>query len=152
MTLWRISRHAVLDGTGGLLGSARWHTAGRRIVYLADSPASALLETLVHLELAPDLIPADYRLLKIDVPDSVSRDAVARGALGEGWEFKSIVTRALGDPWLRGGGTALLRVPSALVPETQNWLLNPEHPDARVITVIAEQPFPFDGRLFRFAK
>ncbi len=151
MTLWRISRHAGLEGTG-LLASARWHTAGRRIVYLADSPASALVETLVHLELAPDLIPGDYRLLKIDAPDAVSREAAERDRFPTGWEFEARTTRTIGDAWLRGARTAMLKVPSALVPETENWLLNPAHADAREIRVVWEKAFPFDNRLFRFAK
>ena len=152
MILWRISRHANLDGFGGLVASARWHTAGRRIVYLADSPASALLETLVHLEISPDLVPADYRLLKLDAPETIGREAVSADSLGAGWEFKSQVTRGVGDEWLRRGSTALLRVPSALVPNTDNWLLNPDHADARAIAMVWERAFPFDGRLFRFAK
>jgi RES domain-containing protein len=152
MILWRISRHGFLEGRGGLIAPARWHTAGHPIVYLADSPASALLETLVHLEIGPDLIPPDYRLLKIDAPDSASRELVSRDTLPDGWEFKSQITRAIGDPWLRSGRTALLRVPSALVPETDNWLLNPGTADANRLTVVWERAFPFDGRLFRFAK
>ncbi|HWD98922.1 MAG TPA: RES family NAD+ phosphorylase [Bryobacteraceae bacterium] len=152
MILWRISRHEALDGFGGLMASARWHTAGHRIVYLADSPASALLETLVHLELGPDLVPDGYRLLKIDAPENVSRETINVESLGPGWEFRSQVTRALGDPWLRSGTTALVGVPSALVPETGNWLLNPQNPDAQAISILWARPFPFDDRFFRFAR
>jgi len=57
MFLWRISNHATLNGRGGLYTSARWHTAGRLVVYLAESSAGALLEALVHLELKPGRLP-----------------------------------------------------------------------------------------------
>jgi RES domain-containing protein len=52
--LWRISDHATLDGGGGVSLSGRWHTAGRRIVYCAPNPATALLEVLVHTEISFD--------------------------------------------------------------------------------------------------
>jgi RES domain-containing protein len=134
------------------MASARWHTVGQRIIYLADSPASALLEILVHLELAPDLIPDGYRLLKIQVPENVSRETTNIEYLAPGWEFRSQITRSVGDPWLQGGSTALLRVPSAVVPETENWLLNPQHPEAQAISILWSRPFPFDDRFFRFAR
>ena len=64
MTLWRISEHAALDGGGGLSFSARWHTAGRRIVYCAPNPATALLEVLVHTEIRIENVPVSFRYLR----------------------------------------------------------------------------------------
>lgn len=69
MELWRISNYADLSGAGGLQAAGRWHTRGKRIVYLADHPASALLEMLVHMD--RELIPATYRLLRIVVSETV---------------------------------------------------------------------------------
>ena len=57
MRLWRISNHASLTGEGGLYASGRWHTRGQRVVYLADHPASALLEVMVHLEIDAEDLP-----------------------------------------------------------------------------------------------
>ena len=65
MELWRISNYADLSGGGGLRAGGRWHSLGRKIVYLADHPSSALLEMLVHMD--RDLIPATYQLLRVVV-------------------------------------------------------------------------------------
>jgi RES domain-containing protein len=148
MRLWRISNYADLTGTGGLFASARWHSKGRRLVYLAESPASALLERIVHLEIDPADLPTGYQLIAIDIPDTVSFEHVALEKLATDWRENLTVTRTHGDRWLAGGNAALLRVPSALVPLTSNWLLNPTHPDAAKARIAEIIPAPFDPRFF----
>jgi len=149
LILWRISNHATLNGHGGLFASARWHTQGRRIVYLAETPADALLEVLVHLEVLESVLPDSYQLLKSSVADSVSRDRLEASALPVGWEDDPAFTRRAGDGWLHEAGSALLAVPSAIVPETWNWLLNPDHADAAGVHIEWSRRFPYDGRLLR---
>ncbi|HET9741913.1 MAG TPA: RES family NAD+ phosphorylase [Terriglobales bacterium] len=149
LSLWRISNHTTLDGTGGLIASARWHTEGRRIVYMAESPAGALIEALVHLELDPTRLPKSYLLLKAQASDSVHTETVSRAGLAENWLNDAVVTRTVGDEWLASGTTALLRVPSAIVPETSNLLLNPSHPEASRIQVLWHEEYPWDARLLR---
>jgi RES domain-containing protein len=74
--LWRISNYADLSGTGGVLHPGRWHHRGRPIVYLAESPAAALLEVLVQVS-HPGELPAHDQLIEIALPDGVpSEDAV----------------------------------------------------------------------------
>jgi RES domain-containing protein len=145
MILWRISSHATLDGRGGLYASGRWHTEGRRIVYLAENPAGALVEVLVHLELDPAHLPQSYRLLKAEAPEDLSVRTIARSELPRNWISDQIATRTVGDEWLAFKRSALLRVPSAIVPETYNVLLNPEHAEAARIQVHEE--YPWDARL-----
>jgi RES domain-containing protein len=149
LILWRISNHAALNGEGGLYASARWHTQGRRIVYLAENPGVALLEVLVHLEVAGNLLPGSYQLLKASVADTVSRDRVDVSALPSNWEDDHAATRRVGDRWLFAASSALLGVPSAIVPETSNWLLNPAHADAPGVSIDWSRRFPYDGRLLR---
>ncbi len=149
MFLWRISNYATLDGRGGLAASARWHTLGRPIVYFAESPAGAMVEALVHLELSPTRFPKFYRLLKAEAPDYISRAALEPGTLGKKWIRDEIATRTVGDEWLAAGKTSLLRVPSAIVPETFNVLLNPEHAEAARIRVLWHEQYPWDSRLLR---
>jgi RES domain-containing protein len=144
--LWRISNHDALDGRGGLLASARWHTRGRPIVYLATTPAGALVESLVHLELRPNHLPASYRLLKAEAPADVH---ILRIDLSENWRQDLLISRSKGDEWLAAGETALLEVPSAILPETFNILLNPVHPDAMRVRVLWHEAYPFDQRLFK---
>jgi len=145
--LWRISNHETLDGRGGLLASARWHTRGRPIVYLAATPAGALVEALVHLELKPDQLPKSYQLMKAEAPDDLPK--MHFSALSEDWRHNETASRTLGDEWLGQNQTALLEVPSAILPETFNLLLNPLHPDAARVRVLWHEAYPFDERLFK---
>src|SRR6266571_6222179 len=123
MVLWRISKHSTLDGRGGLSASARWHTQGRPIVYLAESPAGALLEALIHLELSPNAYPSHYGILKTEAPEGISVRTLGATELSPNWFRDVISTRTIGDEWLASKNTLLLRVPSAIVPETFNVLL-----------------------------
>lgn len=150
MIVWRISNYLDLSGQGGLRAPARWHNAGAPIVYTASSPASALLEVLVHLELNdPDLLPDSYQLLMIDVPDSIQFVEFDESSLDPDWRKLLELTRVIGDEWLRESGSALLAVPSAIVPHTRNYLINPAHRDTRKIKISSHGNFPFDFRLFQ---
>jgi RES domain-containing protein len=95
MELWRISNYADLSGAGGMRASGRWHTRGKRIVYLADHPAGALLEMLVRIY--PDLIPPTYTLLRISVPDIVNFAEIEIDELPADWRQQPATTRQLGD-------------------------------------------------------
>jgi RES domain-containing protein len=147
MIVWRISNHAALDGLGGLKASARWHTKGRRIVYCAPNPATALLEMLVQNELDPGNFPLSYKLLKIEIPDAISCEEVASANLSSDWKQRPDLTRRIGDDWLRAAKTALLAVPCVIVPETQNILIDPEHPDSSSIRIVETIRNPIDERL-----
>ena len=149
MLLWRISNHPSLAGDGALRTPGRWHTRGRRIVYCAQSPAAALLEILVHFEIDIQDLPVRYRLLKIDVPDDVHVERVSADELPADWPEKTEATRALGDDWLAKASSALLRVPSAIVPETFNVLLNPAHQDAKRIVIVQAGEHAIDPRLLK---
>lgn len=144
MILWRISRHRDLGGAGGIRAPGRWHHAGQPVVYLAESPAAALLEVCAHTS-AND-IPPEFTLVKIESPETSIR-VIKLDDLPADWQSRLDVTRDLGTVWLRKNGSALLRVPSAIVPETANFLLNPGHPDAKRIKVIEAFLFPFDAPL-----
>jgi RES domain-containing protein len=147
VTVWRISNHATLDGAGGLRASARWHTRGRAVVYCATSPAAALLEVLVHHELRLADLPSTYKLIRIQCPDNLPQSKILAGALPRDWRSRVDLTRAIGDEWLRGGRTPLLVVPSVVVPETMNLLVNPAHPRSRKIRIAGIQQFELDLRL-----
>ncbi len=142
MILWRIASFATLDGLGGLRFSARWHTEGRRIVYAADHPASALLELLVHTDRA--LLPKSYQLLKIEVQGKIRAE---RALPPRGWSGKLSVSRNIGDRWLQSNKTLLLEVPSAILPDVFHTLINPIHPDAQFLKIVAVQHVPLDARL-----
>jgi len=147
--LWRISNHLSLAGDGAVRTPGRWHTRGRRVVYCAQSPAAALLEILVHFEIDIQDLPVRYRLLKIQVPDDVQFERVSVDHLPKDWPARTEVTRAVGDSWFTKGSAALLSVPSAIVPETFNVLLNPAHQDARGIVIVQTGEHAIDPRLLK---
>lgn len=125
----------------------RWHSRGRPVVYLAESPASALLEVLVRLELdALTSPPARYQLLEIEAPDSLP--VAQTPSLPDKWRDDVERTRAIGDEWLIGQQAPLLRVPSAIAPFVWNFLLNPMHSEAALVAALATHRVPFDARLF----
>jgi RES domain-containing protein len=103
----------------------------------------------VHLEVDAEDMPRDYQLLGVEVPDGIS---AAFTGLPDGWRDDVATTRALGDAWLREGSSALLRVPSAIVPDARNYLLNPAHADEERIAIVESQRAAFDPRLMAFVK
>jgi RES domain-containing protein len=145
--LWRISRHPELTGAGGLRASARWHTKGRPIVYCAPNPATALLEVLVHARIDLDDVPLNFRYLEIEAPDSLAIEDVNPAALPASWRTDLEATRRAGDEWLNSNRTALLRVPSVIVPATWNVLLNPRHPAASQVRIVRAHQQGLDPRL-----
>lgn len=149
MRVYRISNHANLKGDGGLRASARWHTRGHRIVYCAPNPATALLETLVHLEIDIEDFPTTYQLVTIDIPELVSRETIREETLPPRWRQDVHKTRKLGDSWLENQVTALLIVPAVLVPDTMNYLINPVHTDSQSIRIVQKARYAFDERLIK---
>jgi RES domain-containing protein len=140
MIAWRLCRrlHADLTGDGARLFGGRWNSAGRALVYLSEHPALAALEVRVHLDLPVELMPVDFVLMQVMVPDdpnTVTGPATA--------------TVTIGDTWLREARSAILRVPSVLVPHSWNVLLNPVHPEARQALIREIKPFGFDPRLWQ---
>ena len=96
--LWRISKHNDLGGIGGEKADARWHRAapGKRIVYLAEHPAVALIETLVNISGIPEAFPRRFQLLRIEADSSVDIDVSAE-ELPDGWQNNQTLTRRLGQ-------------------------------------------------------
>jgi RES domain-containing protein len=147
LTVWRISNYADLSGEGGKRASGRWHSAGRPIVYLASSPASALLEVLVHFEATLDQLPASFQLLEVRLLASSNMPTLSEASLRPHWGSDFVHTQALGDAWLASASSVALWVPSAVAPHTSNLLFNPQHRDARKATVKSHGRYPFDVRL-----
>jgi RES domain-containing protein len=147
MELWRISNYGDLSGLGGIRAAGRWHSRGRRIVYLADHPSSTLLEMLVHMD--RDLIPSTYQLLRIVVPSDIAIETIGVDKLPADWRTETMTSRQLGDQWLDRSASALLQVPSAISQQGHNFLLNPAHPDAAKIVVAEIFRAPFDERLLK---
>jgi len=141
---------ALLREHGRGRSAGRWHTParGKRIVYLAEHPAVALIEVLANLESDPALLTETFQLIRAETLESVSVSALDPDALPPDRRDNFSLTRSIGDEWLRSGGSALLAVPSAASPESLNYLLNPLHADATGVGIAWRQQLNYDRRLF----
>jgi RES domain-containing protein len=149
MILWRVSNYATLDGAGGLHVSGRWHTRGRPVLYCTWNPSTALLETLVHIEIDADDRPERVQVVKIEGPDSLPIERINTGELLQGWIENWSITRQIGDEWLASCRTLLLEVPCVLSPETWNVLVNPQHSQADGLKIVDVIDHSLDERFFR---
>jgi RES domain-containing protein len=151
LRLYRLVRRPyarqALAGIGGLEADGRWHSAGRRIVYLASSEALAVLEVRVHLG---SIVPAEpYLILCVECPDQLVAPLPAR-RWPRDWQRVPFhpASQRLGDSWLARGASAALRVPSVHSGSDFNVILNPAHPDAGEVHVVERRRYRFDERLF----
>jgi RES domain-containing protein len=149
MRLWRLcaSRYPPFDGEGARRVGGRWNSPGLPMVYASQHLSLAVLESLVHYDIA--FLPTNLLAHAVDVPDE--HIAVLDTALLPlGWDEDPAYTasRAVGDAWLRDGTGLALAVPSAIITEEYNVLLNPQHPRAEALLSPAlSRPFDFDPRL-----
>ena len=148
MIVWRLARLAYvkLDGEGARLAGGRWNSRGRPAVYASSRLSLAALELLVHTDVP--VVPPDLIACEIEIPDNVAMELVELGDLPRDWRVPGHpACRAIGDTWLAEERTAVLRVPSAVVPEEWNVIINPRHRAAQGIDVVRRRPFAFDLRL-----
>jgi RES domain-containing protein len=142
MQIWRISNFSDLSGAGGKYAASRWNRVGHPVVYCADHPSTSLLETLVHID--KDGVPPSYQLLAIEVPDTAN---FYTPALPKGWESYLGMSQEIGTKFLIDLQFPLMRIPSYIMPQAFNYLINPVHPDAAAITIAQTWRYPFDSRL-----
>ena len=153
--VWRIAAETRentaddMSGKGAEKTGGRWNRPGSPVVYAASSVALACLETVVHLNLSG--FPLNRFLVRIEVPDDIwaGRQALPPDALPRGWSAipEGRVSVEAGDAWLSRLASALLLVPSVVVPEEFNILVNPRHPDAGRLKATKLRPWLFDRRL-----
>src|ERR1700681_283868 len=153
MNAYRLSRAAYandLSGNGSSFKGARWNSAGIEMIYTAESRALAMAEVMVHFAVA--MIPSDYMMVSLNIPDDLIIQQISVDALPENWNIFPYLssTQTIGDSFIRENLFPVLRVPSAVVPGDFNLLLNPHHPDFKNIMIQKVEKFPFDSRIFHF--
>ena len=154
MRIYRLSLPKFVDtafsGQGALLVGGRWTPPGYRAIYTAGSIALAVLETLVH---APLPTTPSHFAITIDVPDSMRITAIEPDTLPDEWRGTPAPPslQKIGESWLQSFETAILRVPSAIVPQEPNYILNPLHTAFSQLVIHEADPFKIDGRLFRLS-
>jgi RES domain-containing protein len=156
VTLFRIGTDAPgyqahdLSGTGARIAGARWNRAGTAVLYAATSRALACLETVVHTT-PTDRLPLNRYLVEIDVPPNAwAARAVFDPAANVGWDAEppGQVSLDWGTSWAQGGASLLAEVPSVIVPEESNVLVNPAHRDLPRLIARKVRRWLYDPRLF----
>lgn len=149
MLVYRISLARWAGQLAASGQAARWNSKGRFVIYTAASRALACLENVVHR--SGEGLNQPFRVLSIDVPDEVAVERLDLMSLPSDWTsfLRYPDCQALGDRWLDVKNTAILRVPSALIPNEFNYLLNPTHPHFTRIQLLGTEEFIFDPRLKR---
>ena len=138
---------AAFSGEGARLVGGRWNLPGTPLVYVSESLSLATLETFVHLQ------PVDKRIhyvwFRVTLPANVSIDEPA--SIPKSWRDSppSEATQSLGSRWAKQATSAVMRVPSTIVPGEHNLLLNPVHPQFSRLKISKPQPFELDGRLWK---
>jgi len=142
--VFRVCRaiYARLDGEGARRVGARWNSMGHAVVYMAESISLAVLENLVHM--SREDFPTGYVVVGAVIPDTVK--ILSEEQLQTC--FGALPPQRLGDLWIESLSSAVLRVPSAVVPHEFNYLLNPRHPAFPDIVPEIPVPYVFDRRLF----
>jgi RES domain-containing protein len=149
MIIYRICKSEYKDdisGTGAKLYGSRWNQAGYPMLYAAEHISLAALEMLVHINF--DEVPPSFYLLLIKVPDATSVTELKYDKLKESWEDDTAYTSWIGSEFIKGKASLCMKVPSAVIAEEHNYLLNPLHTDFKKIHIAEARPFNFDKRLF----
>lgn len=149
--VWRLSKYKfskdAFSGEGAKLNGGRWNSKGSPMIYTAEHESLAVLEILVGLE-DPSILPC-YVLFQVEFDESLV-EVVKDDALPGDWRASPppLSTQEIGDNWASGARSAVLCVPSVVIPNERNYLLNPLHPDFGKISVGDPTHYDFDPRLF----
>ncbi len=151
MIVFRLSKSKYsrdLSGKGAELSGGRWNSKGVAMIYTSQSRALCTTEIAVHMPLG--IVPVDYQLISIDIPDDYHILSIKTAQLPPGWKsFPHLhATQEIGDHFIKEAKSAVLKVPSVVVPGDYNFLLNPGHKDFHLIRIIKTEHFQFDERLF----
>jgi RES domain-containing protein len=151
MQVYRLTKKSFstsLSGTGAAKAGGRWNSKGTEIIYTSESRSLSMLEKYIHLP--PGIIPKDFVMMNIDIPEETSMKCIDVKTLATDWkdDFQIPNVRKIGDDFITKNSVCILKVPSALVPGDHNYLINPAHPDFANIRIVSIDEFPFDDRLF----
>lgn len=152
---WRIVRKKRLPdaftGDGARLGGGRWNYPGTPVVYASESLSLAALELYVHFTRHDIKLSKSLFAIPIDIPGSLKAVEVLIKDLPPDWRVSppSFSTKDIGTEWVQKSRSAILRVPSAVIPEEYNLMLNPKHGDFIKIRIGKPRPFTLDKRMWK---
>lgn len=151
MIVWRLVKarhlHRAYSGESGLYVGGRWLPKGYRVVYTSENASLAVAENIVNAD--PSELVGQYWFVPAEVPNDLLRTGVLVEDLPDDWrsvaQYKAC--RHFGVKWHEHGRDVALRVPSAVVPNDHNFLLNPDHPRFAEIEFLDPIEYHFDERL-----
>lgn len=149
MIVYRICNTIYSDdisGTGAKLFGSRWNSKGNSMLYVTEHISLAVLEMLVHNEFKDFSI--DLSLLDITVPETTDIKEIKLNKLKPGWIEDISYTKFIGDEFIQSEKSLIMKVPSAVINEEHNYLINPQHPDFKKIKISNTRTFETDKRLF----
>ena len=151
MRVWRIASaaHAACDGEGARRYGSRWTPRGIPAVFASATLSLAALERFVHTD--PDLEPEELVAIPIDIGENIAIESIELEELPADWRsFPALPALAvIGERWFRGSRTAVLSVPSVVIPHERNFLLNPSHREFGNLSIGRSAPFNFDPRMWK---
>lgn len=152
MIVYRLCRAEFskdLSGIGAEKFGGRWNSKGVALIYTSENRALCTAEIAVHTPLG--VLPQNFRLISIEIPDSVTVSTLKTSDLPKDWKSQpaSISTQKIGNKFVKENKSLVLKVPSVIVQGECNLLINPKHKDASKIKIKKIEPFSFDERLFR---
>lgn len=138
-----------LSGTGARLYGGRWNRKDIPVVYASENRSLATLEFLVHVPLS--LLPNNLSIACLDIPDDIVVEQISIADLPKNWrDYPAPPELAdLGSEWAIAVRSLLLRVPSVVVLDEFNTLINPKHPDMNRVVISSVERYIFDRRLLR---
>jgi RES domain-containing protein len=152
MIVYRLCRKSYandLSGHGAELNGGRWNGKGLAALYTSSSRALSTIEMIVHVPAG--IIPKDYCLISIAIPDDTPQKTIGPKDLPDRWNSNpiSVSTQRIGNTFLTEQKELVLKVPSAIIKEEWNYIINPLHMDFQKVKIFATEPFAFDLRLFK---
>ena len=147
MKVYRISLRKWSKKLAASGYAARWNSKGSFVIYTASSRALACLENVVHR--SGEGLNSHFKVMIIEIPAKVKVKTISIKKLPPNWyKFESYsITQKLGDNWLEKQQSAVLKVPSSVVPKEFNYLINPNHKDFKYIKLVSTEDFKFDPRI-----
>ena len=155
MNAWRLVRKRRLPdaftGEGARLGGGRWNHVGTPVVYVSETLSLAAVELFIHFTRKDIKLSKSLLAVPVEIPDGLKLIEVSVKSLSSGWRVSppSNSTKNIGTEWAQKGSSPVLRVPSAVIPDEYNLLLNPKHSDFVKIMIGKPQPFRLDERLWK---
>jgi len=147
MIVYRITIAKFAVGLFASGNPARWNSKDVKVIYTAGSRSLACLENVVHRSSLG--LKENFKTILVEIPDDLKIEEIAISALDPDWREYSHYpyTQRLGDQWSKNALTTVLKVPSAIIPEEYNYLINPLHKDFSRIKHLGNEPFDFDERI-----